>query len=256
MAGGLYPQDDLAVVPMLAPRSAAVAYCDGAMRVRLDGNGDAKAGSCSDAWCVEHPAGAWRWARTQDRPCSRLAYPIAPRSWCAPQPLMAWDALRVDTESVSSIVASAAQAVSLLREASHALKVLEDVQAAQQQASAQQQQPQQREQEMGDIGPAMQQHQAQSQLQGAPQLSAASGAGPPEAQPGVASGVSPSSSDAPSSETVHNASERVEAALVDLLLSQRQGAKQQLHAFNHLRMVLETYVSGQGMYGARQCVRP
>ena len=34
MTAGLYPLDDLAVVPLLAPRSAAVAYIDGAMRVR------------------------------------------------------------------------------------------------------------------------------------------------------------------------------------------------------------------------------
>lgn len=33
MAGGLFP-GDVAVTPLLAPRSAAVAYCDGAMRVR------------------------------------------------------------------------------------------------------------------------------------------------------------------------------------------------------------------------------
>jgi esterase/lipase len=37
MAAGLYPAHDLGVVPMLAPRSAAVAYCDGAMRVRTYG---------------------------------------------------------------------------------------------------------------------------------------------------------------------------------------------------------------------------
>lgn len=35
LIAGMYPLDDLAVVPLLAPRSAAVAYCDGAMRVSL-----------------------------------------------------------------------------------------------------------------------------------------------------------------------------------------------------------------------------
>jgi hypothetical protein len=37
MAGGLYPLDDLAVAPMLAPRSAAAPYIDGAMRVSSRG---------------------------------------------------------------------------------------------------------------------------------------------------------------------------------------------------------------------------
>jgi hypothetical protein len=40
MAAGLYPDSDLGVVPLLAPRSAAVAYCDGAMRVSMAAAGE------------------------------------------------------------------------------------------------------------------------------------------------------------------------------------------------------------------------
>lgn len=36
MTAGLYP-GEVAVTPLLAPRSAAVAYCDGAMRVGMEG---------------------------------------------------------------------------------------------------------------------------------------------------------------------------------------------------------------------------
>lgn len=165
MTAGLYPLDDLAVVPLLAPRSAAVAYIDGAMR-----------------------------------------------------PLMAWDALEVNADRVSAIVQSAAQAVSQLREASHALQVLEEVCAAQQRSLGQH--------EEGAV-----------QNGSGDQKPASSGA---STAAGSSSG-SGGSGDSSASTSAQDASEQVEAALVELLLSQRQGRREQQRAFNHLRMVLETY---------------
>jgi hypothetical protein len=127
---------------------------------------------------------------------------------------MAWDALEASGDSVAAIVASAAQAVSHLREASHALAVLEEVRAAQQACMAPPHHQQQQQQQQQD-----------DQLQHRSQ------------------GESAGSSD---SAGAAYASERVHEALLGLLRSQRQGPREQRRAYDHLRMVLETYVSRPG----------
>lgn len=147
-----------------------------------------------------------------------------PTNPAGPQPLMAWEALEVNAERVSAIVQSAAQAVSHLREASHALQVLEEVRVAQQRSLTH-----------------AEGHHGVAELGGAGQESCGVA--------NVGSSTAPqqaSSSDASSSASARaqDASEQVQAALVELLLSQRQGRREQQHAFDHLRMVLETYVSG------------
>lgn len=81
MTAGLYPHA-VACTPLLAPRSAAVAYCDGALQPLL-----------------------------------------------AMQPLLS--EVDLANNSVHAVVSSAACAVSLLRDASHALKILEAIQAVQ-----------------------------------------------------------------------------------------------------------------------------
>lgn len=155
------------------------------------------------------------------------------------QPMMAWEALQVNADSVSSTVQSAAQAVSLLREASHALAVLEEVQAAQQQSLRQHQAPdgtqqQQRQQQQGQQQAGQQQEQQQEV-----------GPLPPQAVQAVSTTSRNDESAGPhtASTSAQDASDRVEAAFMWLLLSQRQGKKEQERAFHHLRMVLETYVS-------------
>jgi hypothetical protein len=135
---------------------------------------------------------------------------------------MAWEALEVNAERVAAIVQSAAQAVSHLREASYALEALEDVRAAQQRSLASS------GEEHAD---KQQQQQQQQQLLREGQADAALG------------GVREAPGSQSASASAQAASDRVKAALVDLLLSQRQGHREQQRAFDHLRMVLETYVS-------------
>ena len=140
---------------------------------------------------------------------------------------MAWDALEVNAGRVSTIVQSAAQAVSHLREASYALQVLEEVRAAQQRSLGQQ------EKGAKQHGPCGQQS---TSPRTAPSTSTDSSTG---------GGGSSSGANSSASASAQDASEQVEAALVELLLSQRQGQREQQHAFDHLRMVLETYVSAR-----------
>ncbi|WIA35890.1 hypothetical protein OEZ86_004271 [Tetradesmus obliquus] len=96
MTAGLYPRP-LAITPLLTPRSAAVAYCDGALA----------------------PLMAWR-ALLQERDVADNEAPRADKV-CDGAPLMAWRALLQERDvadnEVERVVAAAARPVSLLHRA-------------------------------------------------------------------------------------------------------------------------------------------
>ena len=157
-------------------------------------------------------------------------------------------------EGVAAIVESAAQAASLLREASHALAALEQVQAAQQRSLAQhrplsqhprsslpEEPPQRCRDDARQQPPSRQQQQPQQQTQGSAPLTVEGAGGPPP--------------DSAASVSAQAASDRVEEALLGLLASQQHGRRDQQRAFAHLRMVLETYVRARdGLRGRARTI--
>jgi hypothetical protein len=140
---------------------------------------------------------------------------------------MAWDALDANGDNVRAVVQSAAQAVSHLREASHALQALEAVRLAQQQSLAQ--------------------HHPHTPAAGGGGDSSSEGAADSSTSAGSSSvgdtTITSSSGGGGGAVNAQDASDRVEAALMRLLLSERKGRTERQQAYQHLRMVLETYVS-------------
>ena len=144
---------------------------------------------------------------------------------------MAWDALEANKDSVPAAVESAAQAVSLMREASYALQALEDVRAAQQQSLADR-------------------HHAEQPAAAAPGSPLVGSSAPADSSGGGGRSNSSSPSPTEGSSTsgsggsvarAQAASDSVEAAVMRLLQAQGKGAKEQRRALDHLRAVLETY---------------
>lgn len=232
MAAGLYPLGDLSVVPMLAPRSAAVAYCDGAMRVRL-------LVVCTAALVLRGRKGHALPPPLHCELSSFLYPPLLLINPHAPlphtQPLMAWDALEAGADAVPDVVARAAQAVSHLREASHALAALDDVRAAQRASLA-----------------AAAAAAAEATAEGRSASDSGSGGGAGDKQAAAAAAAAAAAKAAASA--ARDASERVEAALRRVLAALRQGgAADRSRAFTHLRAVLEAYTD---VARYPRCARP